>query len=394
MAVSPYQLTVVQCLRKFAYTYGFDPALPQEWDTSGGPAANFGRAVHTWLEVYAKTGVAADPESRIARCGSQAIPLIVPGAKHEVRVEALYKGAKMAARVDMLAADGRTAWDWKTGQRKTLEELREDIQWNVTAYVLGTKYGWPVELRWAYLDKEGKKLPHVVADVVADNSTWMAALDESIHDVEIMWELQGSVLPSETPPNPLACDMRGKFCDFSGHCDFKGIPGIMTADELKAAYAKRLQGNAAINPKEIPAVPAASPEELEAKQGLHVAEVPMQPANNLPLQASKAVAVMEREVPAKKRGRPVGSKNAPKEPALPAADITPDISLAAVSEDLGQQIAQLQARNNKLEEDKAALMGGVPAAVRSTWTLGDLGRLSDELVSHGISVSFSFRERT
>lgn len=350
--------------------YGFDPALPQEWDTSGGPAANFGRAVHTWLEVYAKTGVAADPESRVARCGSHAIPLIVPGAKHEVRVEALYKGAKMAARVDMLAADGRTAWDWKTGQRKTLEELREDIQWNVTAYVLGTKYGWPVELRWVYLDKEGKKLPHVVADVVADNSTWMAALDESIHDVEIMWELQGSVLPSETPPNPLACDMRGKFCDFSGHCDFKGIPGIMTADELKAAYAKRLQGNAAVNPREIPAVPAASPEELDEKVRVQqkvldfgkappAEEFPLQPHNNL-------------DAP-KKRGRPAGSKNAPKEPAPAVAEPTPPTSAAVVSEDLGQQIAQ---------------------AVRSTWTLGDLSRLSDELASHGINVSFSFRERT
>lgn len=376
MAVSPNQLKVVQCLRKFAYTYGFDPALPQEWDAPGGPAAQFGKAVHLWIENYAKTGVAADPESRVARCASQVIPLLgQPGASHEQRIEALYNGTRMAARVDMLVVkpDRRAApkmaavgYDWKTGQRSKLTELREDVQWNITAYVLGSNYGWPIELRWVYLDKDGKKPPHIVADVVADNTKWMAALDESIHDVEIMWELKGTVLPSETPPNPLACDMRGKYCDFSGHCDFKGIPGIMTADELKAAYAKRLQGNAAVNPPEIPAVPAASQEELDAKQTRQpaeaeyaaanaklAAEAPLQPYNNLEVKP--------------KRGRPVGSKNAPKEPAPAAAEPTPPTSPAVVSE--------------------------APLPVRSTWTLGDLQRLAAELASHGIKASFSFEER-
>lgn len=112
-------------------------------------------------------------------------------------------------------------------------------------------------------------------------------------------------------------------------------------------------------------------------------EAPLQPANNLPA--------------AKKRGRPAGSKNAPKELAPAAADNTLPTSAAVPLEDL---VRQLEARNanqaaliKQLEEDKAALMGGVPAAVRSTWTLGDLGRLSDELASHGISISFSFEKK-
>ena len=397
--LSPTQLEAVQCPRKFAFTY---------WGSESGYGevardtyAQFGEDVHAWIAAYGEYGAAAAaelaaPEDPVAQCGLAAVPLLVPGALHEVKLTANFQGHELAVKIDMLHFENVPAigggivreqavgTDWKTGaftDRETKETkdvawLRENIQWNVTAYVLGSTYGWPVRLNWVYLDKKGKKLPNEQATDVYDNSAWMAAhIDNLAMDAESMWEMRPS--PMEAPIKSTVCKRRGWHCDYIGHCRTREAE-VKSVAEMKEEYARRKAGNQAVNPPELPTAPFETEAELEA---------------------SKVAAAIG-------AGLPPPEPKAAKGKAKTKADLEAEVAACAQDnvdrqvqvgellqqvERLEQQLRDAAAQVRMLEKQVSdATSYEAPAEPRSTWSLSDLMELDRELNSFGIEVSFRF----
>lgn len=374
--IYPHQLNVIQCPRKFAFEYdpGRVPIPDDQWQ-------RYGRTVHERIEGWQRTGSMPAPESPESRTAALAIPFITPGSFPEIRIQGSWQLAdgtriQLAARVDNLElpddpAAPVVATDWKTG--KPVEDLENDIQFNVTAQCVGQLYGWPVKLRWIYLGR-GKKKAVPVERIVYDNTEWMRQhLAAAIETTNDMWQLLGSRTPLEFPMNPAACESRGHRCDYYGLCKMRNRD-MPTVAEIKAQHALRLQGNKSINPVEIP-----KPEDIKASPTATLraeAEAARSTNTTVPQDAEQVESLdVERRADEEKVELMAAPKRRPGRPRKAAAEPTAQ-ALAA----------------NPTGAPEPVKVGQAAPETRSSWTLGDLQRLSEELASHGIMITFSFKE--
>ena len=158
-----------------------------------------------------------------------------------------------------------------------------------------------------------------------------------------------------------------------------------TVAEIKAQHALLKQGNMAINPPERPkpedikASPTATLRaEAEAARAQSLAEKDSLAGD--PVLAEPESARDNAEMPASVE--PVQTvRRKPGRPRKPAPVV--------VTETTSSTGAELAVQNFKAEPTAQAQAA---PETRSSWTLGDLQRLSEELASHGIVITFSFKE--
>ena len=172
-----------------------------------------------------------------------------------------------------------------------------------------------------------------------------------------------------------------------------------TVAEIKAQHALLKQGNMAINPPERPkpedikASPTATLRaEAEAARAQSLAEKDSLAGD--PVLAEPESARDNAEMPASVE--PVQTvRRKPGRPRKPSVVVTETTSST------GRELAVQNFKAEPTAQALAANPTGAPEPVkvgqaapetRSSWTLGDLQRLSEELASHGIVIIFSFKE--
>ena len=352
-AYSPSQISLwTECQRKYAFKY--IAKLP----SPSSAAAELGTAVHAQLEKYFLGGELdfsiPDRSGDIAAKGLKHLPdQDTPGLITEAsfRFKSPKTGLWYQGRVDLTVPPRTlprvgipTVIDFKTTGNmryaKTPEVLATDIQATLYAVDAIQKYNAPaVALKWVYIPtKTGASKP-----VTYEMSREAAKVNFEVIE-EITKELDAVRIagtdPNTLPPSLHTCDAYGG-CPFKKNCNLTAVQRMKAAmtttvtvpeNSMIARLRMKNQGGS-VPPAATPAIPPPpmKPVAPAFVPAAHHPADPNPPEKALPppveeVEEKAAVTVAE-PATTRRRGRPVGSKNKPKETTADAAPIATDEEL-------------------------------------------------------------------
>lgn len=170
-----------------------------------GPAAEFGRKVHKYIEDSIKEPVAPTMEPKAAELVLEAMRYVDPGDRAEVEFERPVRGVVFRGQVDLVKPD--QLLDWKTG--KVQDSIEDDIQAVLYSYI----FQRPIS--FVYL-RHGVVLSRGVA---------------TDRDLDLyVWPYVEAYMAGEFPVNTTACYAGWRGCEYLTVCD--------KADPFGAAFAE------------------------------------------------------------------------------------------------------------------------------------------------------------
>jgi hypothetical protein len=240
------------CPRQWAAKFLFRLPDPKH------PNAQLGIDVHAAAEAYLKTGrfdfvrwnrdkqveerVQVSPESHLGKLAKACVAFAPPGALPELVQAFDLFGRTVNARVDCVWPDWSEFADWKSSSgygELSPKTLPTDVQanWQSHGVMVGSGRQEIAGL-WVYADKKTYKARPVQGTFrLAETEAFLRReVLPAMQMIELFRELHDSGRfhrLDQMPHDMTACDGRGKFCSFLGHCQLKPSTGATLA-QLRA----------------------------------------------------------------------------------------------------------------------------------------------------------------
>lgn len=214
MKISPTALKMYQaCPRKWAAhkLHGYD--------TPSGPAAEFGKRLHTIAEEYLRDGTPPPQDCKEGRLFASGMHLLPTGVRDVERYFCIVlHGHQIHGYIDYetdtVVGDHKTSSDprrWGLNE----EQLAHDAQ----AVIYGIAHGGDVVTRqWLYYPTRGSGAPYTV-EVTNSRAEMLAQFDEKfLPSVREMANIDPEQELNTIPNRVRGCDMRGKWCGYAQKC--------------------------------------------------------------------------------------------------------------------------------------------------------------------------------